>query len=169
MAATLEKNLARNVRSDPVSGLSCRPPCAVQPHDSVAHVVREMTARGVGCALVLDDAGGPGDPPGHLIGIFTESDFLARIVALGRDVDLAVRHVMTPAPRSISATGSVLEAIELMDGGHYRHLPVLGPDDRVIGVVSLKDIIHYLVEYFPAAVYNLPPTPMQAQPAREGA
>jgi len=38
-----------------------------------------------------------------------------------------------------------------------------------VGVLSVKDVMRYLVGYFPARVYNLPPTPEHTQPAREGA
>jgi CBS domain-containing protein len=69
----------------------------------------------------------------------------------------------------IDSSASVLQAIEMMEKEHVRHLPVLGDDGHLTGVLSLKDIIHYLVEYFPQAVYNLPPTPTVSQPAREGA
>ena len=56
-----------------------------------------------------------------------------------------------------------------MERGGYRHLPVVGEDGGPAGIISVKAIIHHLVEYFPAKVYNLPPTPGQAPPAREGA
>jgi CBS domain-containing protein len=56
-----------------------------------------------------------------------------------------------------------------MASGGYRHLPVTGEGGEPLGVLSVKDVVRYLVEYFPAKVYNLPPTPDQAQPAREGA
>jgi hypothetical protein len=41
--------------------------------------------------------------------------------------------------------------------------------DRVVGVLSVKRIVHYLVEHFPATIYNLPPAPGGVQQAREGA
>ena len=56
-----------------------------------------------------------------------------------------------------------------MEAGGYRHVPVLGEDGSVVGVLSVKDIVHYLVGYFPANVYNLPPTPVMGQQAQEGA
>ena len=34
-------------------------------------------------------------------------------------------------------------------------------------MLSVKDVVHYMVEYFPAKVYNLPPTPAERQLARE--
>ena len=44
------------------------------------------------------------------------------------------------------------------------------PNGVVIAYYQSSLVIHYLVEYFPAKVYNLPPTPDPTQqPAREGA
>jgi hypothetical protein len=42
-------------------------------------------------------------------------------------------------------------------------------DDKPVGMLSVKRIVHYLVEHFPAMVYNLPPHPLPIQPQREGA
>jgi CBS domain-containing protein len=76
---------------------------------------------------------------------------------------------MTRSPKTINRGESIQSAIEMMEGGGYRHLPVLGEDGRPSGVLSVKDVVHYLVGYFPANVYNLPPSPQTSQPAREGA
>lgn len=76
---------------------------------------------------------------------------------------------MTPSPKTLSKDVSVREAIEMMETGGYRHVPVLGEDGQPVGVLSVKDVVHYLVEYFPANVYNLPPTPVETRPTREGA
>jgi hypothetical protein len=42
-------------------------------------------------------------------------------------------------------------------------------DGRPIGILSIKRVIHYLVEHFPAAVYNLPPRTQGTPHTREGA
>ena len=57
-----------------------------------------------------------------------------------------------------------------MEEGGYRHLPVV-VDDRPVGILSVKRIVHYLVEHFPATVYNLPPDAptLNHPPKREGA
>jgi CBS domain-containing protein len=120
-----------------------------------------MTGFRTGCALVMQGE--------QLAGIFTERDFLNRVVGDARDPDVPVGDVMTASPSTIRDSASVLGAIETMEGKGFRHLPVIGVDGRPVGVMSVKGIMHYLVEYFPANVYNLPPTPDQTQPAREGA
>ncbi len=76
---------------------------------------------------------------------------------------------MTPDPKTVRVTASVQSAVELMAREGYRHVPVTGEAGEPVGVLSVKDVVRYLAEYFPAKVYNLPPTPDQAQPAREGA
>jgi CBS domain-containing protein len=158
MAATLAKSL----RSDPVSRLQLRSPYAVSADTPVADVVRAMAERRTGCALLTDGGG-------KLVGIFTERDFVNRVVAAGVDPSRAVETVMTRTPKTVRRAASVQSAVELMASGGYRHLPVTGGGGEPLGVLSVKDVVRYLVEYFPAKVYNLPPTPDQAQPAREGA
>jgi CBS domain-containing protein len=158
MAATLAKSL----RSDPVTRLQLRSPYAVSADTPVADVVRAMAERRTGCALLTDGGG-------RLVGIFTERDFVNRVGAAGKEVTGPVREVMTPNPTTLTRHDNVQKAVEVMGSGGYRHMPVLGEDGQPMGVLSVKEIIHYLVEYFPAKVYTLPPTPDQTQPAREGA
>ena len=153
--------LAKSLRSDPVSRFQLRRPATAAPDATVAQVVRDMAERRTGCALIQQG--------GRLLGIFTERDFVNRVVAAGLDVSRPVSEVMTPEPKTLRATDNVQQAVELMGTGGYRHVPVTGDDGQPIGVLSVREIIHYLVEYFPAKVYNLPPTPDQTQPAREGA
>lgn len=142
--------------------MTLRGPVTASPATSIEQVVRQMTERKAGCVLLQDD--------GRLVGIFTERDFVNRVVAAGKDVSGPVRDVMTPNPKTLTRHDNVHTAVEVMGCGGYRHMPVIGDDGQPIGVLSVKEIIHYLVEYFPAKVYNLPPTPDQtAQPAREGA
>jgi CBS domain-containing protein len=56
-----------------------------------------------------------------------------------------------------------------MQEGGYRHLPVVNEVGRPVGVLSVKQIVHYLVEHFPTTIYNLPPDPTVIPQEREGA
>lgn len=166
MASTLAKSL----RADTVSRFKLRAAVTAAPDATIAQVVRDMAERRTGCALIHGGGGGNDGKVGRrLLGIFTERDFVNRVVAAGLDVSRPVGDVMTPDPKTLRPADSVQRAVELMGNGGYRHVPVMADDGQPIGVLSVREIIHYLVEYFPAKVYNLPPTPDQAQPAREGA
>lgn len=159
-------SLAKWLRRDKVSSLRLRDVCRVAPTDPVDGVVRAMVQCRTGFALVIDGANGAA---GKLAGIFTERDFVNRVVAAGLDPGLPVERVMTPQPQVVKRSASVHSAVEMMESHGFRHLPVVGEDGQPVGVLSVKDVVRYLVEYFPAKVYNLPPTPEQTQPAREGA
>ena len=165
MATTLAKSL----RADRVGELKLRDVCAATPSDSIEQVVTRMAERRSGCVLVMENWPPSGAGGGRLSGIFTEGDFLTRVVSQGLDVTESIGRVMTRGATTVGQNDSVYKAIELMGERGYRHLPVIGENDQPVGVLSVKDIVHYLVEYFPAKVYNLPPTPDQSQPAREGA
>jgi CBS domain-containing protein len=69
----------------------------------------------------------------------------------------------------LSVQDTVEKAITTMSRGGYRHLPIVDQQGRPVGIVRVKQIIHYLVEHFPAAIYTLPPTPNLATKEREGA
>ena len=54
-----------------------------------------------------------------------------------------------------------------MEDGGYRHLPVVDDSGRPVGVLSVKRIVHYLVEHFPSTIHNQPPDPNQFPPRRK--
>jgi len=51
-----------------------------------------------------------------------------------------VREYMTPVPHTIAPTSSLSKAIRTMRDHQVRHLPVVD-DDRVVGVLSQRDIL----------------------------
>ncbi len=102
-----------------------------EPEESVRDAAIGMAANHCGSVLVAR-----GDV---LIGIFTERDLLARVVAAGRDLDTPLLEVMTANPDTIAADAPVGDAIRQMSEGGYRHLPVI-EDERVLGVLSIRDL-----------------------------
>ena len=56
-----------------------------------------------------------------------------------------------------------------MDEGGYRRVPVLDSSGTPVGVVDVKTITHFLVEHFPAAVYNQASHAQLIAKDREGA
>jgi CBS domain-containing protein len=102
------------------------------------------------------------------VGILTERDAL-KLMAGGADFSQPVHEVMSSPPATIPANATVGEAIRTMSEGGYRHLPIVDHQERPTGVVAVHGIVHYLVDHFPATVYNLPPNPNDATKEREGA
>lgn len=153
--------LRRNLIHDRVSHLDSVSPVTLQPGTSVREAIEAMRRERRGCVLICEE--------GHLVGIFTERDVLKRVLAAGVNLDAPVSTVMTAAPVTTMAAESVGGVIRKMLGGGHRHLPVLDERGVPVGVLSVKGLIHYLVEHFPTTVYNLPPRPGQVHHSREGA
>ncbi len=152
--------LARNLRKDPVTRLEPSPPRAVDRTATVADTVELMRRENTGCVLVCD-----GD---RLVGLFTERDLMCRVLAVGRPLTLPVAQVMTADPVTVLPGDPIRVAVRKMKAGGHRHLPVVDENTRPVGILSVKRVVHYLVEHYPAAVYNQPP-PGQVPDSPEGA
>ena len=154
-------DLARNLKIESVSRLNPNPPLHVAPTLPVSAAVEKMRAANLGCVLVCDNC--------KLVGIFTERDLMRRVLSVGKPLSVPVSEVMTPRPVTVHAKDPIAVVVRRMEEGGYRHLPVLDERDKPVGVLSVKRIVRYLVEHFPATVYNLPPDPGAVPRNPEGA
>ncbi len=155
--------LARNLRIDSISRLELSGDSLreIESSQTVADAVYLMRQERVGCLLVCQNR--------RLVGVFTERDLLYRVLNSRSSLSTRLREVMTTNPVTVNLKDSIRTAIKKMQQGGYRHLPVIDEDEKPIGVLSVKSIIHYLVEHYPEAVYNLPPDPGNVPKTAEGA
>lgn len=108
------------------------------PQATVREAAQRMARRKVRSTLVMEE--------GKLLGIFTGTDLISRVVAVGRDPNKTLLHkVMTKHPETISAHESAVEALRRMQRGHFRHLPVVD-DDKVVGILSRRDFYGFEVD-----------------------
>ncbi len=149
-----------NLNVETVARLEALPPICVEPGLTVRDVLRELQTRRRSTILICRE--------GRLTGIFTERDAI-RLMAADADLDVPVEQVMTRNPVVVSPEHSVGDAITKMSRGGYRRLPIVNRDGAPTGVLSVRQILRYLVEHFPTAIYTLPPTPDEATKDREGA
>jgi len=103
------------------------------PTAMVMDAVRLMAMKHVGAVIVGLD--------GRIEGIFTERDLLMRVVARGLDPDTTpVVRVMTRDPETVRPDQEAIDALNRMHERGFRHLPVVGDDKRVVGIVSIRDL-----------------------------
>lgn len=101
------------------------------PTASVVDAARLMARKG--CASVVVSS------KGRLEGIFTSGDLVKRVVAVSRSpARTRLGAVMTRQPDTVGAATLALDALRMMQAGHYRHLPVMD-GQRIIGIVSRRD------------------------------
>ncbi len=130
---------SRRLLSDRVETLSPRAPITVAPATAVGDVLRLMVERKVGCVLVAE-----GPKP---VGIFSERDALRKIG--DQAAQLAAQPVsdfMTPKPETLMADAKIAFAVQRMDLGGFRHLPIVDCGGQLIGVISARDILRYLTD-----------------------
>jgi CBS domain-containing protein len=106
---------------------------------TVFDAVAMMDEKRTGSVLVRE-AGKP------VAGIFTERDLMRRVVRLGRDPKATpIKDVMTPEVRSVPMTESTLEVLRIMVEHGYRHMLVMESQTQPWGVVSIRDLMSWLI------------------------
>jgi CBS domain-containing protein len=111
---------------------------SVEPHLTAAEVAHRMAELHVGAILVIDR--------GELKGIFSERDFMVRVVVGGRDPNAtSVVEVMTSNVFTVDESVSMEEAMETMRIHNCRHLPVTGAGG-VVGLLSMRDLMNHALE-----------------------
>ena len=141
-----------------------RPILTIDISCSVNEAIDLLLANNIGAAPVVED--------GYLRGIFSERDVLNKILnkQVGDLDHIGVRQFMIADPQAADPEDSLNAAILYMARGSYRHVPIVDTQNRPIGMVSIRDVISYLVEEFSQEVLALPPRPVRdAMKAREGA
>jgi CBS domain-containing protein len=126
--------MTRKIVPDVISGQTLQ---KVSPQDNVRNAAKMMREKRIAAVLVMEGE--------RLVGIITERDMTARVIAMGVDPDKAIcRDIMTSNPDTLSPDDTASDAISMMRERNYRHLPVV-KGDRVVGMVSVRDLY---------AVYN---------------
>ena len=145
-----DKEIIRGaILSTPISELTLREPILVDAEASVAAAVNAMNEHRTGCVLV--------EQSGRLAGIFTERDVLTKVIFRNNSNALKVDAVMTRNPETLEANQTIAYALNKMSVGGFRHVPLVDAESRPVGIISVKDIVDYLVDLFPNDVLTVPP------------
>ena len=112
---------------------------SVQPGTPLTELVSTISARRIGAVLVLDEAQ-------NMVGIVSERDVVKALAANGAGIhNMQAGDIMTRNVTTVTPDTTINEAMELMDRGYFRHLPVL---DRgaLIGIISVRDVVRARIE-----------------------
>lgn len=110
--------------------------------ESVWAAAERMHGRAVGSLVIVNDAQQP-------IGILTDRDLAQRALTQRLDPNTAtVGQVMTADPKTICEDDSIEAALSLMRSGSFRRLPVVDHEGKLVGILSLDDVLILLAEEF---------------------
>ena len=119
----------------------CDPEAAAVPVDaSVADAIHKMLDYHVGAVGVVDSEG-------RVAGMFTERDVLRKFSLTKRDPETTpVRELMTtPVEMATELTGPG-EAMATMVERHFRHLPVVDRDGKLLGMLSIRNLLEWRID-----------------------
>ena len=112
--------------------------------EKVWHAAERMRQRAVGTLVVLSSAKTP-------IGIVTDRDLVGRVLAEGKDPrETTVDEVMTHEPQTVTESAPIEHALSVMRTHRLRRLPVVQDDGKLVGLLSLDDVLMLLAEEFAA-------------------
>jgi len=163
----LESDPARRILDDralrePISILQPPVPVCAEVGTGVGDVVRRMQEYRIGCVLVVAQQ--------KIAGIFTERDLLLKVIGSQHDLEKTpVEEFMTNAPEAMRPIDTIAFALNKMSLGGFRHIPIVDDAGHPVGIVSVKDIVDYIAEFFGAEVQNVPPVPELVAKDRDGA
>lgn len=109
------------------------------PEESVSSASKLMKEEKVGSVVIVDRWGRP-------IGILTDRDIVIRVVAEGLNPEeISVGEVMTPNLILGKREERIFDAVRKMADKGIRRLPVVDDENRVVGMVSIADLMAILI------------------------
>ena len=121
---------------------------SIAPNAAVYDALAVMADKEVGSLLVID---------GHkLVGLLSERDYARKIILRGRSSkETRVDEIMISDPPTIVPDCSVDEAMRIMTENRVRHLPVIGNNKSVLGIVSIGDLVKWIISSHQATIEQL--------------
>ena len=108
---------------------------SIGPGATVHNAACVMTQAGCGSILIIDSSGA-------MLGILTERDLMTRVLAKALDpATTTVAKVMTPRPQCVGPEMKVADAVLIMIERGFRHLPVVGEGNKILGVFTARNAL----------------------------
>lgn len=121
----------------------------IPPDHTVYEALEMLVERNVGALMVVDTAQ-------NFLGVFSERDYARRVVLKGRNSrDTHIRDIMTEHPISVTEADSLEHCMQLMTDKHIRHLPVVDGQQRLVGLVSIGDLVKQIMQEQQHTIENL--------------
>ncbi|HKS73094.1 MAG TPA: CBS domain-containing protein [Terriglobales bacterium] len=104
---------------------------------TVAQAIEAMISAQVGAVAVTDHTG-------RIRGIFTERDVLLKIALSGANPCITpVSKLMTCPVQTAIPDITPIEALGIMAHGHFRHLPIVDLEGKLLGMLSMRNLLEW--------------------------
>jgi CBS domain-containing protein len=114
-----------------------RPVVTISPEQPIVEACQLLRDKNVGCLVAVDS-----EKP---CGILTDRDIALKVIGEKKDPQRTkVRDIMTTNPTCISVTKTLHDLTALMHSHHVRRVPIVDGKDKVLGMVTLDDLLMLL-------------------------
>jgi len=151
---------SRKARQDSVSSMQTDDYVCIAPSTPLSQAIQAMNRDEGGCAIVCA-------ADGSVVGIFTERDLLTKVVGQKIDLNAPVSNLMSPVVATLTSEATLGDAVSIMNDRGYRNVPLV-KNGKLVGSISVFDVIGYLAESYPKTTMNLPPNPNQVMESTDG-
>lgn len=113
----------------------------ISEDEVVKEAVKRFSAYNIGALVTTNSAG-------NISGVISERDYINKVALLGRKSDeLKIKEISTKAAKLVTATPkeTVDTCMNKMLQKDIRHLPLVEEDGKVIGMLSVKDLVQELL------------------------
>lgn len=111
---------------------------SVTSNSSVLSALQKMAEKNIGALLVIDE--------GKLVGILSERDYARKVALMGKvSKDTAVKDIMTERVLYVRPDESIEDCMALMTEKHFRHLPVIDNKGKILGMISIGDVVRIVI------------------------
>lgn len=156
-------HISAEVFRDKIRTFDLRAVCAAQENTTLGNAVKLMQDNGGGSLVITDKAG-------KVVGILTERDFLMKVLGKVKNWEKEpVNIAMTRDPFCLQCDDMIAHVMHNMHIGGYRHIPIIDQDGKPSFMVSVKDVVSFIFEQFPAEINNILDEPFKGKHLREGA
>ncbi len=126
----------------PLSELNLPQCISIDMEESIKTAAEILQDKNVGCLLCTRND--------QLAGIVTERDFLMKVTINVEDIETtSLSSVMTHHPFTLKSDEPVRVAMLTMNRNNFRHIPIIDDHNRPVAIVSLKDLMDFLLRYLP--------------------
>ena len=120
---------------------------SIAPHVTVYEALEKMADGNVGALMVMRGT--------DLLGIISERDYARKVILDGRSSkEMKVQEIMSSPAVTVNPRATIDECMQRMTDKRCRHLPVVD-GERVVGVVSIGDLVNWIISAQDHAIRQL--------------